>query len=78
MNVHGRAMKSSKTNFVTTTQNKAKNGARDMKHHNVAMMSAKRTQQGRMTKMVEEKMRVQKESITELVTPQVTSLFESE
>ena len=49
--MHGRTMKSSKTNFVTTSQNRSKFGAAEMKAHNAAFASAKRTQHDKMNKM---------------------------
>ena len=76
--MHGRTMKSSKTNFVTTSQNRSKFGAAEMKAHNAAFASAKRTQHAKMNKMLEDRIQVQKEAITGLVTPQVYTIFDND
>ena len=73
--VHGRTMKSSKTNFVAAAKNTSRFGANEMRANNAAIQNLKNTQVQNMNKMVEDRVKVQKEAIVELVTPSVSMIF---
>ena len=73
--VHGRTMKTSKTNFVASIKNTSKFGSHQFKSHNLASLTAKKIQNENMTQFYEDKMLIQKEAINELVTPSVKQVF---
>ena len=73
--VHGRTMKSSKTNHVASTKNTSTFGAHPVKSHNSALFTAKKLQNKNMTQFYEDKMLMQKEAIITLVTPSPSVTF---